>query len=119
MKRQTFDAAAWAAEFDRRAAERQKLYDRIKAYEAAIRATAPDKDAIQRVRVERNNNQRHYSYTTVSGALVDVYAYVSWLFSIDHVTQCYEHMALTLYEVIEVSNSTIVVKLSKNHYAGD
>ncbi len=119
MKKQTFDPVAYAAELDRRAAERQKAYDRIKAYEAAIRATAPDKNAIQRVRVEHNNNQRHYSYTTVTGMPVDVYPYVSWLFSTDHVTQCYEHMALTLCEVIEDSSSTIVVKLSKNHYAGD
>jgi hypothetical protein len=119
MKKQTFDPVAYAAERDRQAAERREKYERIKAYENTIRATAPNGSAIARLRVIENNNHRHYTYTDVNGPRDDVYAYVSYLFSTDHVTQCYEHMALTLCEVIEDSSGTIVVKLSKNHYAGD
>lgn len=117
MKKQTFDAAAYAAELDRRAAERQKAYDRIKAYEAAIRATAPNRGVFVQVS-HPHSHSRWSSLTDVAGTRDDVYAYVADRFT-EQVTQCYEHMATQLYDVIEHGNEAITARLSKNLYAGD
>ena len=117
MKKQTFDAAAYAAELDRRAAERQKAYDRIKAYEAAIRATAPNRDVSVRISYP-SSNSRWSSLTDVTGWRDDVYAYVADQFT-EQVTQCYEHMATRLYNFIENADGTVTARLSKNLYAGD
>jgi len=118
--RKTFDMQAWQAEQARKQEERRREYERVKAIETEIRAIVPDDTVVINVKVTYpQSSNRHMTYTDVTGESDSVYRYVRNQFGSDHVTQCYEHMALTLYDVIANDDGTITARLSKNLYAGD
>ena len=118
--RKTFDMAAWQAEQQRQREERQREAARIHAIEAEIRAIVPDDTIAISVKVARpHSSNRFMSLTDITGDKDSVYRYARNQFGSDHVTQCYEHMALTLYDVIVNEDGTITARFSKNMYAGD
>ena len=118
--RKTFDMSAWQAEQQRQREERQREAARIHAIETEIRAIVPDDTVAINVKVScPQSSNRHMAYTDVTGESDSVYRYVRNQFASDHVTQCYEHMALNLYDVVANEDGTITARLSKNLYAGD
>ena len=118
--RKTFDMQAWQAEQQRQREERQREAARIHAIETEIRAIVPDDTIAINVKVTfPQSSNRHMAYTDVTGEKDSVYRYVRNQFGSDHVVQCYEHMALSLYDVVANEDGTITARLSKNHYAGD
>lgn len=118
--KKTFDMAAWQAEQARKQEERRREYERVKAIETEIRAIVPDDTVAINVKVSYpQSSNRHMAYTDVTGESDSVYRYVRNQFASDHVTQCYEHMALKLYDMVANEDGTITARLSKNLYAGD
>lgn len=119
--RKTFDMQAWQAEQQRQREERQREAARIHAIETEIRAIVPDDTIAIIVKVTRpHSSNRFMSLTDITGDKDSVYRYARNQFGSDHVTQCYEHMALTLYDVVANNgDGTITARFSKNMYAGD
>ena len=119
--RKTFDMQAWQAEQQRQREERQREAARIHAIETEIRAIVPDNTISINVKVSYpHSNNRFMSLTDITGDKDSVYRYARNQFGSDHVTQCYEHMALTLYDVVANNgDGTITARFSKNMYAGD
>ena len=119
--RKTFDMQAWQAEQARKQEERRREYERVKAIETEIRAIVPDDTIAITVKVTRpHSSNRFMSLTDITGDKDSVYRYARNQFGSDHVTQCYEHMALTLYDVVANNgDGTITARFSKNMYAGD
>ena len=119
--RKTFDMSAWQAEQQRQREERQREAARIHAIETEIRAIVPDDTIAIIVKVTRpHSSNRFMSLTDITGDKDSVYRYARNQFGSDHVTQCYEHMALTLYDVVANNgDGTITARFSKNMYAGD
>lgn len=119
--RKTFDMQAWQAEQQRQREERQREAARIHAIETEIRAIVPDDTIAISVKVTRpHSSNRFMSLTDITGDKDSVYRYARNQFGSDHVTQCYEHMALTLYDVVANNgDGTITARFSKNMYAGD
>lgn len=118
--KKTFDMAAWQVEQARKQEERRIHATLIYAIETEIRAIVPDDTIAINVKVTfPQSSNRHMAYTDVTGEKDSVYRYVRNQFGSDHVVQCYEHMALSLYDVVANEDGTITARLSKNHYAGD
>ena len=123
--RKTFDMQAWQAEQqrqreERQREERQREAARIHAIKTEIRALVPDDTIAISVKVTRpHSGNRFMSLTDITGDKDSVYRYARNQFGSDHVTQCYEHMALTLYDVVTNEDGTITARFSKNMYAGD
>ena len=118
--KKTFDMAAWQVEQARKQEERRVHAALICKIEAEIRAIVPDDTIAITVKVTHTySSNRHTAYTDVTGENDSVYRYVRNQFGSDHVVQCYEHMALSLYDVVANDDGTITARLSKNLYAGD
>lgn len=122
--RKTFDMAAWESQQRAEREARQRHADWVSGIEKEIRATPtnPASNGAEPLSVKISYPQsqnRWQSLTNVSGTRESVYAYVAWRFSTDRTTQCYEHMALRLYDFQENADGSVVAFLSKSMYAGD